>query len=363
MGLLTDYIKRSWQQDDQAAELARQQQAQQQARGLIGAPSRQLTQGHTEQVQEVDPVTGEAYSVDKSILPTTQMGTGYLGSMEKSFSPQQMAQAQLYGGLIGTAGQEQIGAQGLQGLLGRQGKGQKPTSLMQNLSAAGVDFNTPEGQKILRDAATRPATQINMGTKSIPVTDLMKMRMPDGSRPPVGMTYEQAQMAGVTLKRDVSADSASKLAMLDTAKQGMATIEPILFKDGKINRDVIKSAWGIGVAEPIAGMVSPEAGELFAGFEYGIQAITRAETGAAMPTTEIDNTRKRFMPKPWDSDAVVHQKWNAYNLFINNASKYIDPKAAKSGNWNSAINFTALMSDAKQANKTDKPKTIKFGDL
>ena len=121
MGLLTDYIKRGWQQDDQASELARQQQAQQTAQGLIGAPSRQIDTGQPiQQVQDVDPVTGEAYTYEKSVLPTTQAGTGYLGAMEGLLTPQQQAQAQLYGGLLSTPGQEAIGAQGLQGLLGRQ---------------------------------------------------------------------------------------------------------------------------------------------------------------------------------------------------------------------------------------------------
>jgi len=363
MGLLTDYIKRGWAQED----LAKQQQS---AQGLIGAPSQQIDAGQpVQQMQEIDPATGEQYSYEKSVLPTTQMGTGFIGQMEAATTPQeqQRAQARLYGGLIGTPGMEQIGAQGLQGMLGRQGTGQKPTGIMQNLLAAGYTQDTPEYKQAMRDYISKPQTQINMGTKAIPVTDLMKMRMPDGSRPPVGMTPDQALQAGVTLKKDVSADSASKLAMLDTARQGMATIEPILFKDGKIDRDVIKSAWGIGVAEPIAGLVSPEAGKLFAGFEYGIQAITRAETGAAMPSSEIDNTRKRFMPKPWDSDDVVRQKWSAYQLFINNASKYINPKAAKAGNWGGAIDFTKLMDDAKNNKQPGliggKPKTVRFEDL
>lgn len=366
MGLILDLIKQGRAEKEQ---LKRQQQAQQ----LIGAPSRQIDAGQPiQQVQDVDPATGEPYTYEKSVLPTSQAGTGYLGAMEGLLSPQQQAQAQLYGGLLSTPGQEQIGAQGLQGLLSRQQQpqAQKPTSLMQNLAAAGVDFNTPQGQKILLEAATKPQTQINMGNKAIPVTDLMKMRMPDGSRPPVGLTYEQAQAAGVTLKKDLAADSGSKMAMLDTAKQGIKTIEPIMFKNGEIDRDVIKGAWGIGVAEPVAGLVSEEAGQLFAGYEYGIQAITRAETGAAMPATEVDNTRKRFMPKPWDSDSVIRQKWAAFNLFIKNASKYIDPKAAKSGNWNEAINFESLMNDAKTNNKpkqsgliSGQTKSIRFEDL
>jgi hypothetical protein len=114
MGLISDYVKRGWQEEDQ---LKRQQQAQ----SLIGAPSRQIDAGQPiQQVQDVDPATGEKYTYEKSVLPTSQAGTGYLGAMEGLLSPQQQAQAELYGGLLSTPGQEKIGAQGLQGLLSRQ---------------------------------------------------------------------------------------------------------------------------------------------------------------------------------------------------------------------------------------------------
>jgi len=346
MGLLGDFVKRQWERGDR-------EDLQSQVQGLIGqAPSPQFKQMSEQGV----PV--EEYIASKRPMDV-RAGTGALETGQ--LDVQKLAQ-----GLIGVPETQAIGAQMIRDLMPSP---TKPTGLMQNLAMAGVDFNTPEGKKIMLDAVMKPDTQINMGQKAIPVTDLMKMRMPDGSRPPVGITHEQAQQLGVTLHKDVSSDAASKLAMIDTAKQGIQDIKPIMFNpDGTINRGIIKEAWGIGVAEPVAGLVSPEAGKLFAGFEYGIQAITRAETGAAMPATEIDNTRKRFMPKPWDSDEVVNQKWSAYNLFLNNAKKYIDPKAAKSGNWNKAINFDALMMDAKNNEPSGKigetkPKTVRFEDL
>jgi len=347
MGLLGDYVKRKWDQSDREA-------LQEQVQGLIGqAPSPQFQQMSEQGV----PV--EQYIQSKRPMDV-RAGTGALESGQ--LDPQKLAQ-----GLLAVPETQGIGAQMLRDLMPSP---TKPTTLFQNLKTAGVDFNTPEGQKIMLDAVMKPNTQINMGQKAIPVTDLMKMRLPDGTRPPVGITYEQAQKMGVTLKKDVGGDVASKLAMLDTARAEMPNMEQMMFGKDGINRDLIKQAWGIGVAEPVAGLVSPEAGKLFAGFEYGIQAITRAETGAAMPASEIDNTRKRFMPKPWDSDDVVNQKWNAYKLFINNAKKYLDPKAAKSGNWNKAINFEALMSDVKNQKpksgligEGQPPKTVNFEDL
>ena len=249
----------------------------------------------------------------------------------------------------------------VQGLLG-MGTGQKPTSLMQNLTAAGYKQGTPEYFQAMKDYLAKAQTQINMGKTGdaiIPVPELMKMRTPNGGRPPIGTTYAQAQRLGLTLEGNISGDAASKLAMLDTAKSGLKDIQAIQFdQEGKINTNAIKQAWTIGVAEPLAGLMKPESGKLFSAYEFGIQAITRAETGAAMPAEEVTNTRKRFMPKPWDSDEVVRQKWKAYQLFINNAAKYIDPAAAKSGNWKGAINFNALMNDAKKPEKT-----VNFEDM
>jgi len=117
MGLLEIAIKQK--QDEDA--LAREMAARQQAKSLIGAPSRQIDQGQpVQQVQDVDPATGQPYTYEKSVLPTSQAGTGYLGKMEGLLSPEQQAQANLYSGLIGTQGYENIGAQGLQGLIGEQ---------------------------------------------------------------------------------------------------------------------------------------------------------------------------------------------------------------------------------------------------
>jgi len=145
MGLLTDYIKRGWAQED----LAKQQQS---AQALIGAPSQQIDQGQpVQQMQEIDPTTGEQYSYEKSVLPTTQAGTGYLGAMEGLITPQQQAEAQLYGGLIGTPGMENIGAQGLQGLIGGA-RSEKATAAKQKAALGASGFSN---EKDLRNQFTK----------------------------------------------------------------------------------------------------------------------------------------------------------------------------------------------------------------
>lgn len=171
---------------------------------------------------------------------------------------------------------------------------------------------------------------------------------------PSGLSKKDREILG---KKPKAAESAGKLAMMDTARQGATIIEPILFKGDAINTDAIKGAWAISNFEPSAALASPEAQQLANAYEIGIQAITRVETGAAMPAAEVRNTRRRFLPKPWDSDSVVRQKWTAYNLFLDNASEYLEPN--KDGTWK--VNVDKALQDA--APKTGQQKIIDFKDL
>lgn len=56
-----------------------------------------------------------------------------------------------------------------------------PTTLMQNLQAAGVDLQSPEGQKMMREAIMKPSTQINM----------------PGAKPDRTLTPEEAAAFGI----------------------------------------------------------------------------------------------------------------------------------------------------------------------
>jgi len=150
--------------------------------------------------------------------------------------------------------------------------------------------------------------------------------------------------------------------MLDAAKSGFGTINKTLFGGGDpltgtIDRGAIATSQAISKGAPI-GFVAPEGAALANAFERGIQAITRVETGAAMPDSELQNTRTRFQPSIADPDNVIRQKVMAYQLFINNASRYIDPRAAKQGKWEDAINIDKAMSDAANLMGTNKAKPI-----
>jgi len=139
MGLLGDFVKRQWERGDREA-------LQEQVQSLIGqAPSPQFKQMSEQGV----PV--EEYIASKRPMDV-RAGTGALESGQ--LDVQKLAQ-----GLIGVPETQGIGAQLIRDLMPSP---TKPTGLMQNLAMAGVDFNTPEGKKIMLDAVMKPSTQVNL---------------------------------------------------------------------------------------------------------------------------------------------------------------------------------------------------------
>jgi hypothetical protein len=145
-----------------------------------------------------------------------------------------------------------------------------------------------------------------------------------------------------------SGEVAGKEAMISTARAYLPVITDILFEGGdpaggKINKDAL---WEKAGAKYLPGSMLPSGSKLGNALEIGIQAITRLETGAAMPPEEVENTRTRFEPSPLDSDDVIRQKYYAYQLFLENASKYLDPNAASTGNW--AVDVDKALKDAKK---------------
>ena len=109
-------------------------------------------------------------------------------------------------------------------------------------------------------------------------------------------------------------EAAAKIQMLRTGLEAADDVERLIFnEDGSVNRQNLTSA-----DVPLIGSIPfTEGRELRTKMEFGIQAITRAETGAAMPESEVENTRVRFMPRVGDSDSVVNLKLKMFRQFLN----------------------------------------------
>ncbi len=198
-------------------------------------------------------------------------------------------------------------------------------------------------RKFVEEHAMKSGVTIDQGQKYLSVSDLGKLMMPDGSPVPPGTTWDQANKMGVILRDAVSGETAGKLGMLQTSQELFGVIDDLMFdEEGNPNTENIRNAFLIGLdptpGEGIAKIglelfggaeKADEAGRLYQAFETGFQALTRTETGAAMPPEEVENTKRRFRPGPLDSDAEVMQKYNAYKSFVNNAIRLMRPTEGK----------------------------------
>lgn len=124
-------------------------------------------------------------------------------------------------------------------------------------------------------------------------------------------------------KDKLNAGDAAKAAMVLTAKENVEDIKGLVYnKKGKVD-------WGnIAQAKvPLVGGTIPftKGRELGVRMEFGIQAITRLETGAAMPPQEVENTRKRFQPVIGDTEEIVKVKLKMYEDFMSRTIKLIAP--------------------------------------
>lgn len=196
-------------------------------------------------------------------------------------------------------------------------KDKTKTTLLKNLQAIGIDPNTPEGAQLVKDAILKPRIVIkeNEGLFKLP----QGFMLADPNDPAKGVV----PIPGGP-KDNLSGESAGKAQMLRTAQKAAKGLPNFVFKldkDGKPTKEV-DTANLINAQLNTPGTVGRE---LRQKMEFGIQAITRIETGAAMPAEELNNTRARFMPTPLDSDKIVNLKLQMFDDFIGGALKLLDP--------------------------------------
>jgi len=168
------------------------------------------------------------------------------------------------------------------------------------------------GGEGLAKPAKQPGVQVNVGGEpnfKVPTGFMLK----DPQNPKKGVT----PIPGGPQDK-LSGESAGKAQMLRTAKKQIGLIKKLTFdKDGSPD-------W-VNIANSAAKTPKTEGRKLAAAMEVGIQAITRLETGAAMPPSEVDNTRARFQPSVKDSAEVVKLKLDMFEDFISGALRLLAP--------------------------------------
>ena len=156
-----------------------------------------------------------------------------------------------------------------------------------------------------------PVVEVNTGTPKPPYDIPAGYMLKNPEDPSEGVT----PIPGGN-KDSMTPEQAGKAQQIRIAQATLPRIEKLLFdEDGSPNR------WHINTR----GMPFSDGRLMASLYEQGIQAITRSETGAAMPDTELDNTRKRFEPSPLDNAETVNAKWQLFNDFINGTVSFIDP--------------------------------------
>ena len=104
----------------------------------------------------------------------------------------------------------------------------------------------------------------------------------------------------------------------------MIGIDKLIFdKDGSANWTNILNAQ--------TGTWRTDGRELRQRILNAVEARLRTESGAAVPESEVARGAQRFMPMIGDTPTQLNQKMDRLNLFIDEASDFIDPTGHNRG--------------------------------
>lgn len=186
------------------------------------------------------------------------------------------------------------------------------TSLIKNMESAGIDPKSKVGKDIIIKSLTKPGVKVDINKG-------LDYKIPNGYM----LLEENNPSKGVTPipggpKDSLSGENAGKAQMLRTAQKAAKGFDKLVFnKDGTLDRtNLFNASWNTP---------GTQGRELRNQMEFGIQGITRIETGAAMPESEVDNTRQRFMPSMFDSVKTARLKINMFREFLGGTLKLLDP--------------------------------------
>ena len=145
-----------------------------------------------------------------------------------------------------------------------------------------------------------------------------------------------------------SGESSSKAVMSMLAAKDATAVRDNMYlpskvkgQRGKIDQRVIRAMAGLDETGQAIGSLGTKiiygrevlvkAQKTYQAFDRISQGITRFETGAAMNPSEIENTKQRFVPRPFDTPEAQQMKVDAMNFFIDNMNKIMDPKNFSKG--------------------------------
>jgi len=260
-------------------------------RGLLGERGTPAT---------INPIAQSGFNTRLGVRLPGSPGSGYLGGRQ---TPED--QARLLADLQSVGGLSAPQAMSI--LSPMAPEAQKPTSLMQNLQAAGVDLQTPEGQKTMLEAVMKPQTQVNMGGAG----SIWKPEQVEAAGLPTGSVvvedrygkpqilnkekYTQAQHvnAGYAVRMKTANDSINKIMA------NFPNFEPTSVRQ---HADKLIPDWMASASRSPEGQMYRQAQENW------ISANLRKESGAVLGEEEIEREMGKWFPTFGDSPDVIKQK-------------------------------------------------------
>jgi len=125
------------------------------------------------------------------------------------------------------------------------------------------------------------------------------------------------------------ANEAAKIQLLRGGVAALNDAKAVLFDEqGKINRSAVfgsQGFLGIGGTPGSAGRTMRQ------GILEAVEAKLRAESGAAVPQTEVQRAAERFFPSPADSDEAIRLKVQRLEKFLRGTLELIDPTGQRVG--------------------------------
>lgn len=107
-------------------------------------------------------------------------------------------------------------------------------------------------------------------------------------------------------------EQAAKTELLNNGIKDVERYRDLVLKDGKVDRQII-----LGMATPgMAGVPGTNSRLAYSYIYNAIEAKLRAESGAAVPESEVQRMAKRFVPSPLDNDETIKSKVARLDEFL-----------------------------------------------
>lgn len=191
-----------------------------------------------------------------------------------------------------------------------------PSSTMKNLMSMNLEPGSPEWNAAMSAYMQKTAgTNVNVsmdkwGAKPIPTGELGKMRMPDGSIPPVGMTYGEARDTGVQVFEKMGETERKQALFAKRMEDASSEIEAVLEGEGvseiALAPTVIQELSEDTVASPF--LKNEVKQQYDAARKSWTLAFLRLDTGAQAPPHEEAQIRRTYFPAAGDVQATIELK-------------------------------------------------------